>query len=91
MADPSRTDDGKDRSWRKPLRSFAAWVENDDLLPGFSKEESSAPEIRTFTVSTIGAALVAWDIAFNRQRPRPPGRVRRHPLGLWLTVWSYCL
>ena len=42
MADLGQEENGKDRCWRKLLRSFAAWVENDDLLTGFSKEESSA-------------------------------------------------
>ncbi|MGB5433119.1 MAG: hypothetical protein WBO21_08915, partial [Acidimicrobiia bacterium] len=65
MADQGQDENGKDRGWRKPLRSFASWAESDDILTGFSKEESTAPETRTFFVSTIGAALVAWDIAFN--------------------------
>jgi len=40
-----------------------SWVRNDDLLSGFEREESSAPGIRSFFVSTIGAALVACDVA----------------------------
>jgi hypothetical protein len=63
MAHPGRTTDGKDRVRRKPLRFFMSWVRNDDLLSGFEREESRAPGIRSFFVSTIGAALVACDVA----------------------------
>jgi hypothetical protein len=34
MADLGQEENVKDRGWRKPLRSFAAWVENDDILTG---------------------------------------------------------
>ena len=56
MADLGDQENGKDRGWRRPLRSFVAWVENDCILTRRSKEERSALEIRTFFVSTIGAA-----------------------------------
>ncbi len=86
MADRGQEGNGRDRGWRKPLRSFAAWVENDDILTGFSKEESSAPEIRMFFVSTIGAALVAWDIAFNYGAFQTVFFARRHQIAVILFV-----
>ena len=86
MADVGHEENGKDRGWRKPLRSFASWVANDDLLTGFSREVSSAPEIRTFFVSTIGAALVAWDIAFNYGAFHTVFFARRHQIAVVLFV-----
>lgn len=50
MAEPGHKEAGKDRSWRRPLRSFAMRVKNDDLLTGFSREASTAPETRSFFV-----------------------------------------
>ena len=86
MADPGREEDGEDRGRRKPLRSFAAWVQNDEILTGFSKEESSAPEIRTFFLSTIAAALVAWDVAFNFGAFHTMFFARRHQVAVVLFV-----
>lgn len=86
MADLGREENSKDRGRRKPLRSFLAWVENDDVLTGFSREESSAPEIRTFFLSTIGAALVAWDVAFNFGAFHTLFFVRRHQVAVVLFV-----
>lgn len=86
MADSGHEENGKDRGWRKPLRSFISWVANDDLLTGFSKEVSSAPEIRTFFVSTIGAALIAWDIAFNFGAFHTVFFARRHQIAVVLFV-----
>jgi hypothetical protein len=86
MADLGQQEDGKDRGWRKPLRSFVNWVGSDDILTGFAREESSAPEIRTFFVSTIGAALVAWDIAFNFGAFHTVFFARRHQVAVLLFV-----
>ncbi len=86
MADPGRTDDGRDRGWRTPLWSFAMRVKNDDLLTGFSREGSTAPEIRSFFVPTIGAAPVAWDVAFNYGAFRTVFSTRRHQIAVILFV-----
>ena len=86
MADLDQQENGRDRGWRKPLRSFANWVRSDDILTGFAREESSAPEIRTFFVSTIGAALVAWDIAFNYGAFHTVFFARRHQVAIVLFV-----
>ena len=86
MADPGRTDDGRDRGRRRPLRSFAMRVKNDDLLTGFSREASTAPETRSFFVSTIGAALVAWDVAFNYGAFHTVFFARRHQIAVILFV-----
>ena len=80
MAEPGHKEAGKDRGWRRPLRSFAMRVKNDDLLTGFSREASTAPETRSFFVSTIGAALVAWDVAFNYGAFHTVFIARRHQI-----------
>jgi hypothetical protein len=38
MADLGQEENGKDRGWRKPLRSSTSWVTGDDILTGFSSE-----------------------------------------------------
>lgn len=86
MADRGREENGKDRGWRKPLRSFAAWVTSDDILTGFSSEQDRAPEVRTFLISTMGAALVAWDVAFNLGAFHTVFFGRRHQLAVVLFV-----
>jgi hypothetical protein len=86
MAGRDDQENRKDRGRRKPLRSFVSWVANDDILTGFSKEESSAPEIRTFFLSTIGAALVAWDVAFNFGAFHTVFFGRRHQVAVVLFV-----
>jgi hypothetical protein len=86
MAEPEANDDGTDRGWRKPLRFVSAWVTNDDILTGFQRDEASAPEIRTFFVSTIGAGLVAWDIAFNFGAFHTVFFARRHQVAVVLFV-----
>jgi len=46
MADLGQEANGKDRGWRKPLRSFTPWGTNDDILTGFETEERGAPICR---------------------------------------------
>ena len=86
MADLDQQGTGRDRGWRKPLRSFAARIRNDDILTGFQRDEASAPEIRTFFVSTIGAGLVAWDVAFNFGAFHTVFFARRHQVAVVLFV-----
>ena len=86
MADVGQDPNKEDRGWRKPLRSFTSWIATDDVLTGFAKEESSAPEIRTFFVSTIAAALIAWDVAFNLGAFHTLFFARRHQLAVVLFV-----
>ena len=86
MADLGQEENGRDRGWRRPLRSLAAWVKNDDILTGFSSEQDSAPEVRTFLISTIGAALVASDVAFNLGAFHTVFFGRRHQLAVVLSV-----
>jgi hypothetical protein len=86
MAEPETNDDGTDRGWRKPLRSASNWVSSDELLTGFTASESRAPEIRTFFVSTIGAALIAWDVAFNLGAFHTLFFGRKHQLAVVLFV-----
>jgi hypothetical protein len=86
MAEPESSEDGRDRAWRRLLRSARCWISSDELLTGFTATESRAPEIRTFFVSTISAALVAWDVAFNLGAFHTLFFTRRHQLAVVLFV-----
>ncbi len=86
MTEPEPSKDGTERSWLTPLRSAWSWLSSDDILTGFAGSESRAPEIRTFFVSTIGAALVAWDVAFNLGAFHTLFFARRHQLAVVLFV-----
>lgn len=79
-------DRGTERGWRRPLRFVRSQLSSDELLTGFAATESRVPEIRTFFVSTIGAALVTWDVAFNLGAFHTLFFARRHQLAVVLFV-----
>jgi len=82
----SQGSEEQDWNWREPLKSLRRWMSSDDILSGFGGKDSSEPEIRTFFVSTIATAMVAWDIAFNLGAFHTVFFARRHQLAVVLFV-----
>ena len=86
MDQPSDLSQEQGWNWREPFKSLRRWVSSDDILSGFGRQDSSEPEIRTFFVSTIATAMVAWDIAFNLGAFHTVFFARRHQLAVVLFV-----